>query len=357
VGYEDQKNFYSNMNDILKFKTELPASDMVPCVRTLAEFDFSEVSRGIVNIQSHLSKLDGSWPLPELRQDLTKLNTIYSFVTAYNIFFNEMEELSYRFLRNLELFSDGEFPDFTRTNKSCFGSVSAKETEGENYKIEKCAGTNIGYSCIVTIMQPIQLASIIELHKVNYSGLELMGESPEYRFIRHSDTEIMEQMWCEPITSPHPSCRTLDVEENCKKALNSNDIKNAILGCNFTQARNSPPFVQIAEGGVLINQATTLSSGSALISNPLPLVIYSPDVVTLTLQGEEFLIIPPKKIEALSIHNRQRLVPRGFNSTKKHSFLGRNLGRYGWGGLLQHKFRRFAGAPFAPDNMGDHLCS
>ena len=108
-------------------------------------------------------------------------------------------------------------------------------------------------------------------------------------------------MWCEPITSPHPSCRTLDVEENCKKALNSNDIKNAILGCNFTQARNSPPFVQIAEGGVLINQATTLSSGSTLISNPLPLVIYSPDAVTLTLQGEEFLIIPPKKIEALSI--------------------------------------------------------
>ncbi len=106
---------------------------------------------------------------------------------------------------------------------------NVKVTEGETYEVEKCMGTQVGFSCLVTIRQPIQLASVTRLSKVNYLGIEIMGERPNWAFARQSDTELVEQLLCDSDKSPHPSCRILDVEERCRNALNSNVVKDIIL--------------------------------------------------------------------------------------------------------------------------------
>ncbi len=103
--------------------------------------------------------------------------------------------------------------------------------------------------------QPIQLASVTKLSKVNYRGIEIMGEGPNWVFARQPDTELIEQLLCDSGKSPHPSCRTLDVEEGCRNAINNNIVKDIISKCNFTKNPYPEPFHKVADGGILILQA------------------------------------------------------------------------------------------------------
>ncbi len=226
------------------------------------------------------------------KKDLTKLNTLFSFISTYNGVFNELEEDSYRVLKGIEALSDGLFPELLHTNKTCGldKGNNIKVTEGETYEVERCMGTQVGFSCLVTVRQPIQLASVTRLSKVNYRGFEIMG-----------DTELIEQLLCDSDKSPHPSCRTLDVEEGCRNALNNNIVKDIILKCNFTKNPYPEPFHKVADGGILILQAAAVSSGGTLLTNQPPFIIYSPATTGLTLEGEEFLIIPSKQIDTLNV--------------------------------------------------------
>jgi hypothetical protein len=302
-GFLDQKGFFSNMNDIIKYLTQDPDIEMAPCRRTISELDPADIKRGLANLQFKFEKINGNWPVGELKQDLTKLNTLFSFISTYNGIFNELEEDSYRVLQGIEALSDGLFPELLHTNKTCGVDKgnNVKVTEGETYEVERCMGTQVGFSCLVTIRQPIQLASVTRLSKVNYRGIEIMGEGPNWLFARQSDTELTEQLLCDSDKSPHPSCCILDIEEGCRNALNNNVVKDIIYKCNFTKNPYPEPFHKVADGGILILQANAVSSGETLLTNQPPFIIYSPATIGLTLDGEEFLIIPSKQIDTLNV--------------------------------------------------------
>jgi hypothetical protein len=57
--------------------------------------------------------------------------------------------------------------------------------------------------------------------------------------------------------------------------------------CNFAEVSNPIAFVQVAERGVLIQRANAVASGQTVLSTSPPFIVYSPEVLTITRNGEE----------------------------------------------------------------------
>jgi hypothetical protein len=188
-----------------------------------------------------------------------------------------------------------------RTNKTCESSNPVKELEGELYEVIHCQGSKKGYGCTCKVTQPMQLTSIIKLHKVNYRGWEISGPTEDWEFIRMPDSELLEMALCTDKDTPHPACTLVEIQDKCKRALDSNNIQDTIHNCNFTLNTNPNIFEMMDEGGIFVQRAKSISSGTSSIPNPAPIIIYSPDKVTLTQEGEEFIIVPNKKVDTLSI--------------------------------------------------------
>jgi hypothetical protein len=99
----------------------------------------------------------------------------------------------------------------------------------------------------------------------------------------------------------HPTCITQEVGEPCRSSLSANLIEDSIMHCNFTYTEEPVSFVQVKEGGILIQEANSVSSGQTAVVTTPPFIIFSPETVIIAREGEEIAIIPPVKIENLVI--------------------------------------------------------
>jgi hypothetical protein len=127
-----------------------------------------------------------------------------------------------------------------------------------------------------------------------------MGTSPNWIFLKNLETETLTYANCREQHSPHPTCLTHDIEPKCKQALVADKVAEAIEHCNFGKADDPLSYVQVTEGGVLIQRANSVSSGQTAVTAEPPYIIYSPDPLTVTEDGEETVIIPAKAIESLT---------------------------------------------------------
>jgi len=302
-GFNSQKDFEATVNDILKFKQEdTDFTPQAPCQRTILELDKEDIQRGIQNINLQFERIDGNWELPGVKTDAVKLGVIFDFIDTYNEFFSEMEDNAGEILSSLELMSDNKFPEgVMRTNKTCKDSNAVKVTEGEIYKIISCQGSKEGYHCLTTVTQPMTLASYISNYAVNYRGYQLTGPSAAWRIIQSPETEQYQYARCLDEHSAHPSCILQDIPESCGTALMSKNNVNAIKNCNFTTKHDLESFVQMSDGGIFIQEAKTVSTGTDPVTAVQPYLLYSPKPVSITREGDEQVIIPSQKIEVLTV--------------------------------------------------------
>jgi hypothetical protein len=301
-GFQNQRETESNINDIMHYKDEQTEYvETVPCNRDLLALEEVEIRRGITNLKTKFAEIDSSWSVSDVKSDPIKMGALFSFISTYNIVFAELARLSAEILHSLEMLSDNEMPqEAMRTNKTCGASNQVKQTEGEIYEILNCYGSKKGYHCTTIINQPIQLARFMKMHAVNYKGFEAMGTSPSWIFLKNLETETLTYANCREQQSPHPTCLTHDIEPKCKQALVAEKVAEAIEHCNFGKVDDPLSYVQVTEGGVLIQRANSVSSGQTAVTAEPPYIIYSPDPLTITEDGEETVIIPAKAIESLT---------------------------------------------------------
>jgi hypothetical protein len=71
------------------------------------------------------------------------------------------------------------------------------------------------------------------------------------------------------------------------------DVATILTHCRF-KGYHGQSFIQMGDGGILIqNQSVIVKEGEKLLYNQKPFVIYTPQKLSLTLAGEEF-VFPPK---------------------------------------------------------------
>ncbi len=89
--------------------------------------------------------------------------------------------------------------------------------------------------------------------------------------------------------------------EPCKSALAVNNINEVINKCNFT--KEEPPIgIILPHGGILIQgDKLTIKNGEASISQKAPLAIYSPEILTVKVEEEDYVFPPAIQIEKLII--------------------------------------------------------
>ena len=302
-GFENQKDGESNINDIMKYKDESTEfKKTAPCQRTLIELNKEEIQRSILNLGTKFSKIDPNWDVNDVKTDPLKISTIFSFITTYNIAFGEIERTTSEILSSLELMSDNKFPEnLMRANKTCEFSNTVKETEGEMYEILGCHGSKTGYHCTTVVTQPMQLTKFIKLHAVNYNGWEISGPQEDWIFIKNPETEAVQYALCKDSVSAHPTCLTKELEAPCKLALAARAVSDTIAHCYFSENTQPDGFKQVMEGGVLIQQADSVSSGQTILSNVPPYIVYSPEILTIAREGEEAVLIPAIAVESLVI--------------------------------------------------------
>ena len=303
TGFDNQKAFESSTNDIIKFKDEsYTFVNTTPCQRTLLTYDKEDLERGVQTLKTKLDQIDTNWDISVVKTDAVKQSIIFSFISSYNVFFAAIEQFTSVLLSSLERLSDNQFPqEIMRTNKTCGTSNIVKETEGELYDILDCQGSKTGYHCTTVVTQPIQLTKLTRVHLVNYRGLELAGPSKAWIMVRDPTTEVFKWAKCTDMETAHPTCITQEVGEPCRSSLSANLIEDSIMHCNFTYTEEPVSFVQVKEGGILIQEANSVSSGQTAVVTTPPFIIFSPETVIIAREGEEIAIIPPVKIENLVI--------------------------------------------------------
>jgi hypothetical protein len=103
------------------------------------------------------------------------------------------------------------------------------------------------------------------------------------------------------VSADFPSCSTIEIPTDCKQNLNTDSIDAAIKNCNFTF--NEPETVtSLNYGGVLVQgYGVSLMSGQTNIPKAPPLVLYSPETITIIDRDETYLYPPAVEIDTLIV--------------------------------------------------------
>jgi hypothetical protein len=139
------------------------------------------------------------------------------------------------------------------------------------------------------------------VYTVNGLGYGLKLDNPEkQQFVKEKSTGQIKIMECPHLTDlesqQSPQCTFATPVlflDTCLKGLQMDDVTTILTHCRF-KGYHGQSFKQMGDGGILIqNQSVIVKEGEKLLYNQKPFVIYTPQKLSLTLAGEEF-IFPPK---------------------------------------------------------------
>ena len=290
-GFLHLKNVETTLKYLFKYK--VPSAEFTPgsCVKELVTLDFDEIKRFLINLELRLKKITKTWTDSMIREDLLKQNTIMSWIGVFNEGCAEIEYLAQQASDALEQLNDNVFPaHLLGPDKVC--SSSEISIEGEIFDIKECTGHKAGFSCNVQVLQPVHMMAITPMHKVAYQSLVLKGGQQNLPFARNTETMSLMLIDCEFTKLAHPVCSVSDFDTECKHALEGQKITLIIKNCDFIPELDPPVFVQLADGGVLLQNTQSIQANSVPITEPPPLILYSAGPITATSIKEEYVIHP-----------------------------------------------------------------
>ncbi len=149
--------------------------------------------------------------------------------------------------------------------------------------------------------QPIDTKEIIPLIPLIYTssglGYGLKLDNPDkQQFVKEKSTGQIKIMECPHLTNlesqQSPQCTFVTPVlflDTCLKGLQMDDVATILTHCRF-KGYQGQSFIQMGDGGILIqNQSVIVKKGEKLLYNQKPFVIYTPQKLSLTLEGEEFI--------------------------------------------------------------------
>lgn len=195
-----------------------------------------------------------NWNAEELKGDPNKVQKIMEFTNAVNSMISEWERDTTTTLNILDQLASHKFPVQLQ---GIFESIDCmKNQTGESIRVKSCNATGNGYLCELHIELPIKTVSVRELIPVHYRGIRIRGETHEQLFVQQIGQKGIYYLQCNEYIfddDTMPICEILDIELNCKKAIEKVNFDEEIKFCNFTR-HEPPPYVVLPDRGVLIQQ-------------------------------------------------------------------------------------------------------
>ncbi len=140
------------------------------------------------------------------------------------------------------------------------------------------------------------------MHSVHYDKIYMYGYDKDDIFARTIDVRDLKLLDCNSQDSgDFPICIEREIDEPCKSMIGKDDIQGMINSCNFT--KKTPPIgTVLPHGGIFIQgNDIAVSNGENSVSQKPPIVIYSPEAITLKKDDDEFVFAPAIHIEELTI--------------------------------------------------------
>ena len=274
-------------NYIMKYKNENKPHLAATCVQTLLTWNLDEMSRFRVNLDYRFSYINVNWEVSFVKSNTEAQETLLSWIQTFNEGGTELFHTARQLVETLELLNDGIVPSYLLgENKTCKNEGSS--LEGEIFHILNCNGHKEGFSCMVQITQPVEFTSVYLMEKVVYDHMELEG-----RYVLNTQSKGIMRLECEELPLAHPACEVYVIPPPCRHGLEENHIDQIIESCNFTEVLNPPTHAILAKGGVLVQQGVeTVQAGGQVISDDLPLLLYSTGKISLTKNRIDIGIYP-----------------------------------------------------------------
>ena len=274
-------------NYIMKYKNENKSHLAATCAQTLLTWNLDEMSRFRVNRDYRFSYINVNWEVSFVKSDTEALETLLSWIQTFNEGGTELFHTARQLVETLEMLNDDIVPSYLLgENKTCKSEGSS--LEGEIFHIINCNGHKEGFSCMVQVTQPVEFTSVYLIEKVVYDHMELEG-----RYVRNTQTKGLMRLECEELQLAHPACEVYVIPPPCRHGLEENHVDQIIESCNFTEVLNPPTHAILAKGGVLVQQGVeTVQAGGQVISDDLPLLLYSTGKISLTKNRIDIGIYP-----------------------------------------------------------------
>jgi len=284
-GFLHLRSLEKTMQYLLKYRDETVDYMAGPCTKEIVTIDFDEISRFLVNLDFRLKRITKTWTDSMIREDLIKQNTIMSWINVFNEGCAEIEYLTQRASNALEQLNDNIFPaHLLGPDKVC--STTEVSIEGEFFSIKECVRHKAGFHCNVQVLQPVHMMSVTPMHVVTYQNLALKGGHRDLPFMKNSETSSLMLVDCEFQNLAHPVCSIVDIESECKHALEEQKIPQIIKNCDFKPELDPDIFTQLPNGGVLLQNVQAIQANSQLITDKSPLIVYSSGPITVSSNGE-----------------------------------------------------------------------
>ena len=294
AGMANVKRSLENVNKIMKFQDgEIQYQPVDSCVFQPTGLYLETFKRGEANLKLMYNKIDPQWTAETIKKDKTQQSILIAFASTLTDIAEQWEQKTSELLNILESFTNNIFPSNllgVMSRATCIGD----QFEGENFKIKNCKSTVVGLQCTVEAYLPKEFNIVNQLHPVHYQNIRIKGEYTEQEFVKIKATAQIKLLNCTVSQWENvefPFCALKDVEKNCAKALEIEDIDDMIENCNFTW--DTPPLaINLGEGGILVQSESEVSTGSKLIGDDPPFIIYSPENVMIR-EGMLELNFPP----------------------------------------------------------------
>lgn len=300
-GVSSLVTFTNVMGEILKFKNEaIPDVVVNSCSETPLQFREADLKREITNLNNYFNLINETWTAEEIKKDNVAKIILFDFCENLGDFTAHYENLARDILEALEELTDGTFPSLLLGNfiKNC---SNAEDGNGEHYEILNCKNNDKGLRCQVELTQAIKLQNYIQFYPVHYKNIRLKGENIEDLWVRTTDVNELVILQCIDDYLDFPVCTEKPIHSFCKRNLDAEDISGIISSCNFTKEEIKPGTV-LPHGGLLVQgEDLEMKNGAEKLVKSPPFVIYSPDIVTIRKDGEDFTYLPPIIVEKLVI--------------------------------------------------------
>jgi hypothetical protein len=302
-GTELFNDFRIIFNEVFQFKNEnIEDITVNVCSVTPLSLNVDELDRGIENLGYLFNAFNEHWTPQEIKTNATIQSVIFDYCSYLNDLSIVLEYKGSSILRALEELSDGKYPEILFGNliKDC---SFAKNGEGEDYKVLNCIDNKAGMRCQVQISQATNLREYMQYHPVHYNGIAITGNEKGNLFGKTKNILELKYLQCEEeFAGDFLVCEEQKIPDMCKMGLDTEDATSVINYCNFS--RSEPHIGTILPNGGLLIQSTDrveIASNKTRIGQQPPLIIYTPDILTVRHREEDYVFAPSIKMEELII--------------------------------------------------------
>jgi hypothetical protein len=236
-----------------------------------------------------------TWDIAAYKADtsLSMRKALTDLVTVFNSMAHDWHDGGCEFLSVLDNLAQFKFPEILKGQLEMTDCIS--NTVLEKINVLGCVSGNNMMSCELEIGVPTKFAKVTEMTLLNYQGIQLaLGK--DTKLVRDEGSGYLKLAHYGETVSwdseEVPMCKLTDLPEPCSKALESENLDAIINDCKFERVPPVPVLRLHDEGILVMAPNAKIREDTRVLYQSIPIVIYSNNLITVTIDGEE-MTFPP----------------------------------------------------------------